>query len=236
MSDRETASLPARLADVRAEIAAAARRAGRRADEVALVVVTKSAPDGVFARLQAAGALDVGESRVQAGQQRKASHAGAFVWHLVGHLQSNKARAAVQAFDVLHGIDSLELLARLDAAAADLGRRPRVYLQVNVSGEASKHGLRLADLPAVLDGARRLEHLELAGLMTMPPADDDPEQARPVFAAARLLRDRLAPDLPGLSMGMSQDFAVAVEEGATCVRVGRRLVENLPELRGTAAT
>lgn len=232
MTPRARPTLPERLADVRAEIAAAARRAGRRPEDVTLVVVTKSSPDGVFAQLRAAGARDVGESRVQAGLRRRAGRERDFTWHLVGHLQSNKVRAAVQTFDVLHGIDSLELLARMESAAGDLGRRPLVYLQVNVSGEAGKHGLRPPGLPAALGVARSLRHVQLAGLMTMPPADEDPDRARVVFAAMRALRDRHAPDLPGLSMGMSQDFAVAIEEGATCVRVGRRLVEDLPELRG----
>lgn len=222
-------TLPERLAGVRAELDAAARRAGRTAGAVRLVVVTKSAPPGVFALLAAAGAGDVGESRVQAGQARRAGREAAFCWHLVGHLQSNKARAAVQAFDVLHGLDSPELLERVDRAAGELSRAPGVFLQVNVSGEPSKHGLPPAALPAALEAGRALRHARLLGLMTMAPEGGDP---RPVFAGLRRLRDELAPELQELSMGMSDDFAVAVEEGATCVRVGRRLVADLPELRG----
>jgi len=227
-------TFPARLAQVRREIDAAAARAGRAPGEVTLVVVTKSAPEGVFALAAAAGVGNVGESRVQAGLARRAGREALFRWHLVGSLQSNKVRAAVGAFDVLHGIDSAELLLRVERAAAELRRSPQVYLQVNVSGEASKHGLPPAALPAVLQAAGGLAHARLAGLMTMAPEGDDPQAARPVFAALRALRDRHAPGLRGLSMGMSDDFRVAVEEGATCVRVGRRLVLGLPELAAGA--
>jgi PLP dependent protein len=222
-------TLPERLARVRVELADAARRAGRAPGEVALVVVTKAAPPGVFALLEAAGAGDVGESRVQAGEARRAGREAAFRWHLVGHLQSNKARVAVAAFDVLHGLDSLELLARVERAAGELRRTPGVFLQVNVSGEASKHGFSPAALPEALAAARALRHARPLGLMTMAP-EGPSEAARPVFAALRRLRDELAPELRELSMGMSDDFAVAVEEGSTCVRIGRRLVADLPEL------
>ena len=224
-------TLPERLARVRGELAAAARGAGRPAEGVRLVVVTKSAPQGVFELLAAAGVGDVGESRVQAGLARREGREAAFCWHLVGHLQSNKARAAVGAFDVLHGVDSLELLARLERAAGELGRAPRLFLQVNVSGEGSKHGLSPAALPEALAAARALRHARAVGLMTMAPEGADPEAARPVFAGLRRLRDELAPELAELSMGMSEDFAVAVQEGATCVRIGRRLVADLPELQ-----
>ena len=228
MTTSGAATRPVRLALVRREIDAAARRGGRRACDVTLVVVTKSAPPAVFERLAAAGVRDVGESRVQAGQQRRAGATGEFRWHLVGHLQSNKARAALQTFDVLHGIDGLELLLRLDRLAGEAGRAPEVFLQVNVSGEDSKHGLSPAALPAAVDGAAALRHVRLVGLMTMAPAVGD---ARPVFAGLRALRDRHAPGLAQLSMGMSDDFVAAIEEGATCVRVGRRLVADLPELQ-----
>lgn len=232
MTTERADTLPERLRSLQQELEAAARRGGRRAQDLTLVVVTKSAPDAVFGRLAAAGVRDVGESRVQAGLRRRAGREADFRWHLVGHLQSNKARPALEAFDVLHGLDSLELLGRLERAAAELGRRPEAFLQVNVSGEASKTGFSPAALPAALELARGLRHLRVTGLMTMAPASEDPEAARPVFAGLRELRDRLAPDLRQLSMGMSDDFAVAVEEGATCVRIGRRLVEGLPELRG----
>jgi pyridoxal phosphate enzyme (YggS family) len=231
MTIDRTATLPERLQRLREELDAAARRSGRRPEALTLVAVTKSAPEGVFGLLEAAGVRDVGESRVQAGQRRREGRDAGLRWHLVGHLQSNKARAALAVFDVFHGLDSLELLDRLDRAAGELGLRPEAFLQVNVSGEASKSGFSPAELPAALERARGLQHLRVTGLMTMAPAAGDPQAARPVFAGLRELRDRLCPELAQLSMGMSDDFAVAVEEGATCVRIGRRLVEDLPELR-----
>jgi pyridoxal phosphate enzyme (YggS family) len=235
MSPDPSATLPERLQRLRQELDAAARRSGRSLQALTLVAVTKSAPDGVFDLLADAGLRDVGESRVQAGQRRRAGRETSFRWHLVGHLQSNKLRAALGSFDVLHGLDSLELLERLDRVARELGLRPEAFLQVNVSGEPSKSGFSPAQLPGALERARGLAGLRLAGLMTIAPAAEDPQAARPVFAGLRELRDRLAPDLPQLSMGMSDDFTVAVEEGATCLRIGRRLVEDLPELRRPAS-
>jgi PLP dependent protein len=223
------ANLDVRLAAVREELGAAARRAGREPGEVTLVVVTKSAPPAVFELLAAVGVRDVGESRVQAGRARGAGRELRFRWHLVGHLQSNKVRAAVEAFDVLHGLDSAELLARVDRVAGELQRRPEVFLQVNVAGLAGRHGLPPDALPAALEAARGLPHARLVGLMAMA-AGDGPASARATFAGLRQLRDRHAPGLAQLSMGMSEDFTVAVEEGSTCVRVGRRLVEDLPGL------
>lgn len=225
MPDSAADVLSERLALVRRDIERAARASGRRAADVELVLVTKSAAPVVFPAAAAAGVTDVGESRVQAGVLRRAQAPGGLRWHLVGSLQSNKVRPAVAAFDVLHGIDSASLLERVERAAAALSRQPAIYLQVNASGEASKHGLSPADLPAALELARGLGHARLAGLMTMAPADDPPA-ARAAFAALRALRDRLAPGA-GLSMGMSDDFEAAVEEGSTCVRIGRRLVAGL---------
>jgi len=225
-----TTTLDERLTAVQRELDEAARRAGRQAADVTLVVVTKAAPPAVFEPLAAAGVRDVGESRVQAGQQRRPGHEHGFRWHLVGHLQSNKARAAVAVFDVLHGIDSIELLRRVDRAAGELGRTPELFLQLNLGVATNRHGLQPAALPDALAAARDLRHARLLGLMTMAPGDGL-VSARATFKELRQLRDRLAPDLSHLSMGMSEDFAVAVEEGATCVRIGRRLVEDLPELR-----
>lgn len=225
-------TLDQRLAEVRHRLEAAATRAGRDPADVQLVLVTKSAPAGVFELARAAGVRDVGESRVQAGLARRAGREAHFRWHLVGSLQSNKARAAVGAFHVLHGVDSVALLQRIERAAMELGRHPELYLQVNVSGEASKHGFAPADLPGALEAACALRHARLRGLMTMAPASASASAVRSVFAGLRTLRDRLAPRLPGLSMGMSDDFELAVEEGATCVRIGRQLVADLPELAG----
>lgn len=218
--------LSERLAAVLAELRACEERAGRSPGSARLVVITKAAPASIFAELQALGVTDVGENRVQDAEQRMAGWERAFRWHLVGHLQANKARRAVERFDVFHGVDSLALMLRLDRFSGELGRRPELLLQVNVSGEASKHGIAPEDLPGALEAARGLAHARVTGLMTMAPQVDEPEQARPVFAAlARLSRShRPPPELKQLSMGMSDDFAVAVEEGATLVRVGRRIV------------
>ena len=225
-------ALTERLAAVRAEIAGAARRAGREAEAVAVVVVTKSAPPAVFAAAREAGVTDVGENRVQAALTRMAGHEAHFRWHFVGRLQANKVRKAVAAFDVFHGIDDVALARRVDRVAGELGRSPELLLQVNVSGEGAKQGLAPAELPRALEALGTLTHARLVGLMTMAPYGDDPEAARPVFAALRALRDACAPQgaLPHLSMGMSGDFVPAVEEGATLVRLGSRLVDSLPDL------
>ncbi|MBM3986191.1 MAG: YggS family pyridoxal phosphate-dependent enzyme, partial [Planctomycetes bacterium] len=187
MPQATATALSARLLEVRRAIDRAARASGRRGDAVALVVVTKSAAPGIFAAALDAGVTDVGESRVQAGVQRRAQAPEGLRWHLVGSLQSNKARAAVAAFDVLHGIDSAALLERVERAAAELSRHPELYLQVNTSGEASKHGLSPAALPEALALAAGLRHARFAGLMTMAPAGD-PLAARAAFAALRSLR------------------------------------------------
>jgi pyridoxal phosphate enzyme (YggS family) len=216
-----------RLAQVRRRIERAAARAGRDPSAVTLVVVTKEAPDSIFDTARAAGVRDVGESRVQQAERRHEGRADDFRWHLVGHLQGNKARRAVRLFDVLHGVDSVALLQRVDEAAAAFDRRPEVLLQVNVSGEATKHGLPVDELPAALQAAGRLSHARVTGLMTMAPESEDPEAARPHFRALSALRDRHGRGgaaLDQLSMGMSDDFEVAVEEGATLVRIGRLLV------------
>ncbi len=218
---------------LRAALDAACARAGRDPAGVRVVAVTKSAGEAVFDAVRAAGLRDVGESRVQAARVRRRGRETDFRWHLVGHLQSNKARLAVELFDVLHGIDAPALLRRVDDVAHEAGRAPRLFLQVNVSGEASKHGLRPEALPEALAVAAGLRAARVVGLMTMAPAASDPERARPIFAALRRLAERhrdpgAGLPLSELSMGMSEDCEIAVEEGATCVRVGRRLVGEAP--------
>jgi hypothetical protein len=223
--------LAQRVAAVRAEIDAAAARAGRRPSDVTLVVVTKSAPPAIFAAARDAGIRDVGESRVQDALTRMAGHECDFRWHFVGRLQANKVRKAVAAFDVFHGIDAVDLARRVDRVAGELGRTPELLLQVNVSGEASKQGLEPDALPGALQALGSLAHARLVGLMSMAPLGADPEAARAVFAALAALRARCAPavqgGLPHLSMGMSGDFVPAVEEGASLVRIGSRLVDGL---------
>jgi len=218
--------LAARLADVRATIAAAARRAGRDPAEVGVVAVTKTFPPEAVARAVAAGLADVGENYVQEAKAKRAHVAGAR-WHLIGGLQRNKVRAAVATFDRVHTLDDAALAAALDAAARAAGRRLPVLVQVNVAGDAAKRG---TDADGALDLCRTvlgLPGLALDGLMTIGPLVDDPAAARPGFRLLREIRDhvaeRLGVELPHLSMGMSDDFAVAVEEGATLVRLGRVL-------------
>jgi pyridoxal phosphate enzyme (YggS family) len=220
--------LAARLAGVRAAIERAAERAGRGAATVRIVAVTKTHPPAAVAAALAAGLRDVGESYVQEARAKRAAvgTAGA-VWHMVGGLQRNKVRAAVAVFDRVHSVDSVRLAAALGAAAADAGRRLPVLIEVNVGGERSKRGVAPGEVEALGQAVLGQPALALEGLMTVAPWSEDPERVRPCFRLLRELRDRAAArlgvELPHLSMGMSDDFAVAVEEGATWVRLGRVL-------------
>ena len=212
------------VARVRARIAAAAERAGRRPEEVTVVAVTKGVELARVRDVVAAGVTDVGESRVQEAAPKVPALRAAARWHLVGHLQRNKAGLAAGLFSVIHSLDSVRL-------AEDLSRHaPQsldVLLQVNVAREAQKFGVPPEGLPALLRSVAVLPNLRVIGLMTIPPLHRDPEQARPVFRRLRTLRDEVAKvlgtALPHLSMGMSDDVDVAVEEGATLVRVGRAI-------------
>jgi hypothetical protein len=225
-------ALAARLAALRERIAAAARRARRDPAEITLVGVGKRVPAARVAAAVAAGLRDVGESFVQEARAKipevAASVAEPPRWHLVGRLQRNKARDAVALFDWVHGVDREDLARELDRRAIQLDRRLAVLLQVNLSGEPQKGGATPDALPGLLAACRELAALDVRGLMTVPAAADDPESARPAFAQLRALRDalRAAPGGAGLahlSMGMSHDFEVAVEEGATMVRIGTAL-------------
>lgn len=213
-----------RLDEVRGRLSEAARRSGRAPDAVRLVGVVKTVPAETVRDAVAAGLRDLGENRVQeAGEKVAAVGRASACWHLVGHLQRNKAARALELFDWVHSVDSIEL-------ARALSRRivtPRVLpvlLEVNVSGEATKFGVAPEGVEALLDQVRALPGLEVRGLMTVGPAVDAPEAARPAFAALRERRDRAAAAsglaLAELSMGMSGDYEVAVEEGSTMVRVG----------------
>lgn len=223
-SDPEPIDLSGRIARVRARINAACERVARNPASIQLVAVSKRHPAERVQEAIAAGLQVFGENRVQEAAQ-KIPACPAAEWHLIGHLQSNKARAAATLFNVIHSVDSLRLMQTLDAEAARAERRLGVYLQVNVSGEDAKFGMTIPELGTCLEAKSR--HLDLLGLMTMPPFDPDPETARPHFRALRELRDaaeqRHGIPLPGLSMGMSLDFEVAIEEGATSIRVGSDL-------------
>jgi len=216
------------LAEVRARIEAAARRAGRDPAAVTLIAVSKTfSADHVRAAWQA-GQRDFGENKVQEAEQKIAATAdlSGARWHLIGHLQSNKARKAAAPFAVIHSIDSVELLDRVDAAAAEQGARPDVLVQADLAGEETKHGAAEQAIEQLVRRAAAARAVRLAGLMLLPPWNENQEVTRPWFARLRALRDRLvAAGIPSgvlehLSMGMSHDFEAAVEEGATLVRVG----------------
>jgi hypothetical protein len=215
-----------RLAEVRGRIAGAAARAGRRPEEVLLVAVSKTVPAPVVARAFAAGQRVFGENRVQETSGKAAACSPEISWHLIGHLQRNKAKAAARLFDVVESLDSIDAAVDLDRRAAEAGRRLRVLVQVMVAAEATKSGVAPQAAPALIEAAVRLPHLELAGLMTIPPPSGTPEGSRRWFALLRTLRDRwdgvCCPrgTLRELSMGMSADYEVAIGEGATIVRVG----------------
>jgi pyridoxal phosphate enzyme (YggS family) len=219
------------LARIRARIDAACRRSGRDPSDVLLLAVTKSARLEWIEALVALGVRDLGESRPQQLLER-AERIGAPVrWHLVGHLQRNKVRKVLPVAQCLHSIDSLPLAMRIDDLSTELGLRPRLLLEANVSGEASKDGFTPEQLADDWAALRALSHVEVAGLMTMAPFSEEPEDSRIPFRRLRELRDRLtalpgSPPLVELSMGMSGDFEVAIEEGATMIRVGTSLFED----------
>ncbi len=219
-------SVAENLARVRERIAAACDRAGRDPAAVKIVAVSKTQPAQAVAEAVAAGADAIGENRVQEAAAKRPLVTGATPWHLIGPLQRNKARAALGLFAVVETVDRPELADRLEGLLAGGSRALPVFLEVNVGGEAAKSGVT-AEAAAVLAAhvLARCPHLRLAGMMTVPPYDADPERSRPHFAALRALAaglaSRLALPALELSMGMSEDFEIAVEEGATLVRLGR---------------
>jgi pyridoxal phosphate enzyme (YggS family) len=222
------------VARVRGQIDEAARRSGRTADEVTLVAVTKYVGLPEIEALRAAGVTDLGESRPQALWEKGAACGDDVRWHLVGHLQRNKIRRTLPQVALIHSVDSLRLLEALQREAEGLEMRTSVLLEVNVSGEAAKHGFAPDELPPLLAELPRLPRVNVQGLMTMAARDGGAETARHNFAELRQLRDALQAELPAgesldeLSMGMSGDFAEAIAEGATLVRIGSTLFEGLP--------
>jgi pyridoxal phosphate enzyme (YggS family) len=222
----DATAVRARLADVRARIARAADRAGRDPSSIRLIAVSKTFPAEYVRAAAEAGQIDFGENKVQEalGKMDQTSDL-AVRWHLIGHLQSNKAKRAAR-FDLIHSIDGAGLLQKLDEAADGAGRQLDLLVQVDLAGEATKHGAREDELTAIFEAARTARSCRCVGLMILPPAADDPDAARPYFRALRETREKLlargvdASMLQELSMGMSHDFEVAVEEGATLVRVG----------------
>ncbi|HEY7185564.1 MAG TPA: YggS family pyridoxal phosphate-dependent enzyme [Vicinamibacterales bacterium] len=220
-------SVASNLADIRARMASAAQSAGRDPSSVRLIAVSKTFPLDAVREAYDAGQREFGENRVQEGLQKIERSADLSIrWHLLGHLQTNKARKAASAFAMIQSVDSVELLNKLDHGAADEGRAPELLIQVDLAGEATKFGAPPAEVPRLFEAAAACRAARVVGLMTLPPLPDTPEDARRWFRQLRELRDGwLASGVPAallreLSMGMSGDFEVAIQEGATIVRVG----------------
>ena len=216
-----------RLTEVRSRIAAAARSAGRDPSTVTLVAVSKAFPLDAVREAYSAGQRDFGENRVQEALEKIAeSRTLEIRWHLMGHLQTNKARKAAQAFATIHSIDGIELLNKVELAAREAGTAPELLIQVDLAAEATKFGVPPAGVPPLFESAASLRAARVVGLMLLPPVPENAEEARPWFRRLRDLRDQwLASGVPPgmlreLSMGMSGDFEVAIQEGATIVRVG----------------
>ena len=230
--DRPVADI---LEDVRARIAEACAKAGRQPDSVEIIGVTKTHGPDVVREAWEAGIRLFGENKVQEAAWKIPESVGGPEWHLIGHLQRNKVRPALELFSVIHSVDSVRLLEQIERVGDECGSCPEVLLEVNVSGEASKDGLKPEQVPEVIEYALGCRSLTLTGLMTMAPFCPDPEGARPVFARLRECRDRWEREfgigLPNLSMGMSNDYLVAIEEGATWVRLGTVLFGHRPKWR-----
>ena len=207
-------------------IVSAAKRAGRDPSSVRLVVVTKTIDRDRIREAVASGAAILGENRVQEAKEKIEALGKVAGWHLIGHLQTNKAKYAVKLFDLIHSVDNLELAAEIDRQAAKIGKMQDILIEVNIAGEASKAGMAVKGAPALVREAARLKNISIQGLMTMPPYSETPEDSRPYFTVLRELAETIDKgNIPNvsmqeLSMGMSGDFEVAIEEGATLVRVG----------------
>ena len=226
-------TLQERIDKVEERIRAACARAGRSRDEVTLVAVTKTVSPHIAALLPRLGVLDLGENRPQELWRKAATSREGVRWHLIGHLQRNKVERTLPLTHLIHSVDSKRLLDDLEVKAEKQGRVVDVLLEVNMSREPNKHGMDPEAVAKILEGLHETERVRVRGLMTMAALTDDPEKARPTFAALRELRDRLHQEytplheLRELSMGMTSDFEVAVEEGATLVRIGTALFEGL---------
>jgi pyridoxal phosphate enzyme (YggS family) len=231
-------SIESNIHAIRERIASAANKAGRITADIALMAVTKTHPPERIRQAYEAGLRLFGENRVQEFSEKAAPLRGLkdAQWHMIGHLQGNKAGKAAELFTAIDSVDSLKLAQRLNTSAEQLGKKLSVLIEVNVGGESAKSGVPpdSEELQELLHGAPAFEHLEFRGLMTVPPFTDNPEEARPYFRQLRQLRDEIARrNLPKigmdlLSMGMSHDFEVAIEEGSTCVRVGTAIFGDRP--------
>ena len=225
------------LEEIDANIAAACGRAGRDPAEVEIVAVTKTHGPEVVREAWEAGLRIVGENKVQEAAWKQPLSVGGPDWHLIGHLQKNKVRPALELFSTFHSVDSIALIDRIQRVAEEIGARPNILLEVNMSGERSKDGMRPDDVPAAVEHALACSNLTLEGFMTMAPfvPSDKVEETRPVFAGLRDLRDAMETEFgasfPRLSMGMTNDYRVAVEEGATWIRLGTVLFGERPKVR-----
>jgi hypothetical protein len=230
-----TASIQARLADVRERIRSAAEASGRQASAIRLIAVAKTFPAQAILAAAAAGATDIGENYIQEAREKHDLLKELPVrWHFIGHLQTNKVRYAVRMFDLIHTVDSLRLAAEIDRCARLLDRVQPVLVQVNIAGEATKSGVPAEKALPLVQEIATLEHVRVRGLMTMPPYFNDPERVRPFFAELRRLRDRICqiavPNvrMDELSMGMTGDFEAAIAEGATLLRIGTAIFGERP--------
>ena len=226
------------IKSVTQRIARCCEKYGRLPEDVKLICVTKAASvNEIKEALNSGIVFSIGENRVQDAIAKHAIIGNKAEWHLIGHLQTNKAKVAVRLFDMIHSVDRLELARELDRHARAVGRVMEILIEINCAGEETKNGVPLSQAPDLIRAVAPLENLALRGLMTMPPWFDDPEEARPYFRALRELRDRIAAEaLPRvemreLSMGMTGDYTVAVEEGATIVRIGRGIFGERPAAR-----
>ena len=224
-----------RLGRVREAVARAADAAGRNPDSIRLVAVGKRFPAEAIEAIYRAGQRDFGENRVQEAEEKVPALPADIRWHLVGHLQANKTAKAIPLFSLIHSVDSAKLARRLDRQAGEAGRSLEALVQVDLAGETTKSGLPPEELPELLEEAREFRHLALRGLMILPPFHPDPQEVRPYFRSLREISEDLqgrgllgATGEVALSMGMSHDFPVAVEEGATLVRVGTSIFGERP--------
>lgn len=217
-------SIPESYELVKSQIAQSAAKCGRGAGEIELVAVSKTWPVEIISELVSCGHTVFGENKVQELEVKAPALPAGLRWHFIGHLQKNKVRKVLPLADTIHSVDSLELARRIDHIAADLGLFPKVYLQANTAGESAKSGFSPQQIAADIDDLLDLERLEILGLMGIPPVRENPDDTRGDFRALRELRDKLQTQtgvpLPGLSMGMSHDFELAIAEGSTAVRVG----------------
>jgi PLP dependent protein len=224
-----------RIKEIEERISSACRRAGRHRSEVTLVCVTKQITPECASLLPSLGVSDLGENRPQELWRKAGSLPATVRWHLIGHLQRNKIERTLPLVHLIHSVDSIRLLDALEEAAQKQARLLPVLLEVNASGEPNKHGFTPDELPGLTHRLLYYRHVILNGLMTMAALEDDPQKTRPTFAALRRLRDELSArlgqphDFRHLSMGMTNDFEVAIEEGATFVRIGSAFFSNLPE-------